>query len=78
MNPSAGNTTIAYVKRPAINETVDTPNIQMNGGEPGGSTVSILLSSIGDMYAARLGEQYSLIAFDPRGVTTAVLALTVF
>jgi pimeloyl-ACP methyl ester carboxylesterase len=69
-DPSAGTTIIAGMKIPALNETADTPNILLNGGGPGVSTISTL-PNVAKLYRSKIGSQYNYVGFDSRGVNNS-------
>lgn len=68
---------MAIIKKPAVNETKDTPNIQLNAGGPGGSTVELVLGK-GQTISSAIGAQYNLIGIDPRGVNNSGPSLSCF
>lgn len=55
---------------PALNDTADTPNILLNGGGPGASTIASLPVVV-QLYHKKLGSQYNYIGFGPRGVNNS-------
>jgi pimeloyl-ACP methyl ester carboxylesterase len=69
-DPSVGTTVIAGMKIPALNETADTPDILLNGGGPGVSTISTI-PSLGKVYRSKISSHYNYIGFNPRGVNNS-------
>ncbi|CEJ94915.1 hypothetical protein VHEMI10422 [[Torrubiella] hemipterigena] len=69
-NPGLGTTDIAFVKLTGKNATIDSPSIVLIPGGPGGSGIDLLLSSQA-VAATALGDNYSIVSFDPRGVNNS-------
>ncbi|KAI0505183.1 Alpha/Beta hydrolase protein [Xylaria bambusicola] len=69
-NTSLGTTSIAFLKLAGKNATVESQNIVIIPGGPGGSGVD-LLALYRDRLGPALGEQYNFVSFDPRGVNNS-------
>ncbi|KAJ4301291.1 hypothetical protein N0V90_003382 [Kalmusia sp. IMI 367209] len=66
---SVGTAAIAMLKVPALNQTIETKNILINPGGPGGSGVDIVMSAKAQKrYQDIFGPGHNIIGFDPRGV----------
>ena len=64
-DPSTGTTIPAGMKIPSLNETAYTPNILLNGVEPGVSTVTTTPLAP-QVYRQKLNSQYNYLGFDHR------------
>lgn len=64
-NKSVGTVNLAIIKRSGENE--DAPEVLVNPGGPGGSSVEMVRYDY-ERVQEKIGTQYSLIGIDPRGV----------
>ncbi|KAK0202249.1 Alpha/Beta hydrolase protein [Desarmillaria ectypa] len=66
-NEDGDKAALAVIKLPAQSQTDYKGAVLMNPGGPGGSGVAAIASA-GPLFASRIGNQYDIISFDPRGV----------
>ncbi|CBF80281.1 hypothetical protein AN8310.2 [Aspergillus nidulans FGSC A4] len=76
-NRSLGTTSIAFMKLPGKNATVESPSLVIIPGGPGGSGVDLLLT-YRELLEQDFGERYNFVSFDPRGVNNSGLRLDCF
>lgn len=67
-NESTGTLNIAIIKKPG--STPDAQEVLVNPGGPGGSSVDMVLQSHA-LIEAKIGNEYSLVGIDPRGVNNS-------
>ncbi|KAF2108824.1 TAP-like protein-domain-containing protein [Lophiotrema nucula] len=71
----AGTTAVAFIKKSSTNP--DAEDVLFNPGGPGGSGVDLILSS-SDVAEAKLGPNFNLVSWDPRGVNNSGPNLSCF
>ena len=70
-----GTTAIAFIKKPSNDP--DAEDLILNPGGPGGSGVDLILSG-SDVAESKVGPNFNLVSFDPRGVNNSGPNLSCF